>query len=191
MCMQTPYLNGYITLFKYYKELGDKSISQIKDPEAYFWSAGEDSNSIAIVVQHLHGNMLSRWTDFLTTDGEKDWRNRDQEFELYIENKEELLELWEKGWACLFTALESVQEGDRVKLVYIRQKGHTIEEAVQRQLAHYAYHIGQLVYIARIICSTQWQSLSIPKGQSQQYNKVAFGEGKRVEHFTAKGRGKA
>lgn len=189
--MQTPYLNGYITLFKYYKELGDKSISQINNPEAYFWSAGAESNSIAVIVQHLNGNMLSRWTDFLTTDGEKEWRNRDQEFELYIKDKDELLDLWQKGWACLFEALESVQEEDSVKLVYIRQKGHTIEEAVQRQLAHYAYHIGQLVFIARMICAAQWQSLSIPKGQSQQYNKVAFGAGKRVEHFTAQGRGKA
>ena len=175
---------NYITLFEYYKTLGDKSMAQLSEEEAFFWSLGPESNSIAIIVQHLYGNMMSRWTDFLNSDGEKEWRNRDHEFELYVKDKAEIMELWEKGWTCLMAAIESVGEADRDTLVYIRNKGHSIDEAVQRQLAHYAYHIGQITYIARMNRSTQWLSLSIPKGQSQKYNQEAFGKGKRVEHFT-------
>lgn len=177
-------LTPYLKLFKYYKQLGDKSIAQIKDNAALFWTPGTESNSIAVIVQHLSGNMLSRWTDFLNSDGEKEWRDRDQEFELYIETRTELIEYWEKGWTCLFRALDSVTQENKDELVYIRKKGHTIEEAVQRQLAHYAYHIGQIVYLARMITGSEWSSLSIAKGASAEYNKRAVAPGTRKEHFT-------
>jgi len=177
-------MEGYLTLFKYYKQLAEKAMEQLPDESTYFWSPGEESNSIAVIVQHLHGNMKSRWTDFLTSDGEKEWRNRDQEFELYVKDRTEIMQLWEEGWSCLFTALDSAKGAASDHLVYIRNKGHSVDEAIQRQLAHYAYHVGQLVFISRMISSTNWKSLSIPKGGSDTFNEETFGEGRRVEHFT-------
>jgi len=128
--------------------------------------------------------MLSRWTDFLTSDGEKEWRNRDQEFEDLIKTKAQLLQRWEEGWACLYKALASVNEDNFEQLVYIRNQGHTIVEAVNRQLAHYAYHIGQIVFIGRMIKGEEWVSLSIPKGGSKVYNEGKFKQEKRRGHFT-------
>jgi len=177
-------LKSYIQLFKYYKQLGDKSMAQLKGEEAFFWTPGRESNSIAVIVQHLYGNMKSRWTDFLTTDGEKDWRDRDQEFELYLEYQQEVIQLWEDGWAYLFEALEAIEDTHQDQLVYIRNKGHRIEEAIQRQLAHYAYHVGQIVFLSRILTADEWQSLSIPKGSSKSYNQQAFSNTKRKELFT-------
>jgi len=174
-----------LILFKYYKQLGDQALAQLPDETAFFWSPGEESNSIAIIIQHLNGNMLSRWTEFLTTDGEKDFRKRDKEFELHIEEVSQLMELWEEGWSCLFNALQSVGVEDMTRLIYIRSKGHTIDEAVQRQLAHYAYHIGQIVYLARMQSGSNWSSLSIPKGKSKAFNQKARKTGKRKEHFTS------
>lgn len=159
-------------------------MAQIIDDSQLFWTPGPESNSIAVIVQHLHGNMLSRWTDFLTTDGEKEWRNRDREFELYCETRAEITKLWEEGWQCLFGALESVTEDDKDKLVYIRNQGHTISEAVERQLAHYAYHVGQIVFVARMLTKADWESLSIAKNASSAFNEKTFGDGKRTEHFT-------
>lgn len=169
--------------FEYYKQLGDKTFSQMKEQDL-FWQFNEESNSIAIIVNHLHGNMLSRWTDFLTTDGEKEWRNRDEEFEASIETKEEMLAKWEEGWKCVFTALDSVNETNQDTIVYIRNQGNTIEEACLRQLAHYAYHVGQIVYAGRMKTGEYWQSLSIPKGDSKKYNADKFSKPKRREHFT-------
>jgi len=180
-----PSIQAYDKLFRYYQQLGSEAMAQLPEEQDVFWLPSRESNSIAVIVQHLYGNMMSRWTDFLTTDGEKDSRNRDQEFELYVKDKAEMMDLWDKGWACLFEALTSITEQNQNRLVYIRQKGHTIDEALQRQLAHYAYHIGQIVFISRMRSQGNWNSLSIPKGQSMAYNKTAVQGGQRKEHFTA------
>ncbi|MDX1470674.1 MAG: DUF1572 family protein, partial [Flavobacteriaceae bacterium] len=149
-----------------------------------FWQFNEESNSIAIIVNHLSGNMLSRWTDFLTTDGEKEWRNRDLEFEHIIKKKADLIEKWDKGWECVFQALNSINQNNTGKTVYIRNQAHSISDAIARQMAHYAYHIGQIVYIGRMIKGKNWKSLSIPKGKSEQFNKDKFSKGKHEGHFS-------
>ncbi len=168
-------LESYKQLFKHYKQLGERSIAQLSDESKLFWTPGEKSNSIAVIIQHLYGNMKSRWTDFLSTDGEKEWRDRDREFELYCSTKEALMDLWDEGWATLFSALDSIDDSNKDQLVYIRNKGHKLDEAIQRQLAHYAYHVGQLVYLARMIQGEAWSSLSIAKGASMAFSKEAFG----------------
>lgn len=180
--MIKDFLQNTIKQFEYYKLLGEKSFEQISD-EDLFWQYNENSNSIAIVVQHLYGNMLSRWTDFLTSDGEKDWRDRDAEFENNILSRTELLQKWNDGWKCLFDALDDLNDDDLEKMIYIRNKGLTVTDAISRQLAHYAYHVGQIVYLARMKAK-EWKSLSIPKGQSQQYNEKKFSEEKHLEHYT-------
>lgn len=169
--------------FAYYKTLGERTFDQLEESEL-FWQYNPESNSIAIIVKHLWGNMLSRWTDFLTSDGEKDWRQRDAEFAADITSREEMLEKWEAGWTCLFSALDSINQNNFHTTVYIRNMGHSITEAVNRQLAHYAYHVGQIVYIGRMIKGEWWQSLSIPKGDSKAYNAEKFAQPKRKEHFT-------
>ncbi len=176
------YLNSIRKQFEYYKSLGDKTFEQISD-QKLFWQFNDDSNSIGTIVKHLNGNMLSRWTDFLTTDGEKEWRQRDAEFENDIRTRDELIEKWEEGWTCLFKAIDSITEDDFDKPVYIRNMGHTMIEAFNRQLAHYSYHVGQIVYLGKIVTDS-WSSLSIPKGQSKNYNKEKFAKPKRKEHFT-------
>lgn len=180
--MNTYYLESAIKQFQYYKLLGDKTFEQIED-ELLFWNYNEESNSIATIVKHLWGNMLSRWTDFLTSDGEKEWRNRDAEFENDIKTKDELLEKWNEGWSILFQTLETLKEQDLQTIIYIRNQGHTIMEAINRQLAHYPYHIGQIVFIGKM-CSKKWYSLSIPKGKSTQFNTEKFDEPKQIKHFT-------
>jgi len=169
--------------FTYYKLLGNNTFSQLND-EDLFWQSPSENNSIAIIVNHLHGNMLSRWTDFLTTDGEKDFRNRDQEFEDIIKTRKELIDKWSEGWKVLFNALDSVNEDNFEQLVYIRNQGHTIVEAINRQLAHYAYHVGQIVLIGHLRKGKGWKSLSIPKGESKIYNKHKFSKEKKRGHFT-------
>lgn len=181
--MQNNYLESARKQFEYYKMLGEKTFDQLEDQDL-FWQYNEASNSIAIIVKHLWGNMLSRWTDFLTTDGEKEWRNREGEFEADIKTRTELFEKWNEGWACVFDALDSINESNFDTTIYIRNMGHTIPEAINRQLAHYAYHIGQIVYIGRMIKNEKWQSLSIPKGKSKEYNAEKFSKPKRKEHFT-------
>ncbi len=180
--MQKNYLESVIKQFQYYKLLGDKTFEQLDDEEL-FWQYNTGSNSIAIIVNHLWGNMKSRWTDFLTSDGEKEWRNRDLEFESVINSRAELLEKWEEGWSCLFDALRSINENNFDTVVYIRNQGHTIVEAVNRQLAHYAYHTGQIVFIGKMVKGENWKSLSIPKGKSSEFNKEKFAKGKHREHF--------
>lgn len=177
------YLESVIKQFQYYKLLGDKTFTQLEDADL-FWQYNEASNSIGIIVKHLWGNMLSRWTDFLNTDGEKTWRNREAEFESDIQTKRELIEKWEAGWTCLFEALDNVNEENFSQIIYIRNQGHTITEAINRQLAHYAYHIGQIVFIGRMIKNKDWQSLSIPKGKSTEFNAKKFAEKKHRGHFT-------
>lgn len=181
--MVQNYLESIHKQFTYYKMLGDKTLEQLSE-EDLFWQHNPESNSIAIIVKHLWGNMRSRWTDFLTTDGEKEWRQRDTEFEADIKSKKELLEKWKEGWNCLFTALASVNKDNFDTVIYIRNMGHTITEAINRQLAHYAYHTGQIVFIGRMIKGEEWKSLSIPKGGSKAYNAKKFSQPKRQEHFT-------
>jgi len=180
-------MNSYLTSvkkqFKYYKSLGDKTFAQVPD-EHLFYQYNDESNSIAIIVKHIVGNMLSRWTDFLTTDGEKEWRDRDDEFSDSINTKVELLTTWEKGWECLFNAIDSLTEADLHKEIFIRNMGHTVVEAINRQLAHYSYHIGQIVFIGKLVRNNNWESLSIPKGNSKAYNTDKFSKPKRTEHFT-------
>ena len=181
--MNNNFLESAIKQFEYYKSLGEKTFNQLSD-EKLFWQYNAESNSIAIIVNHLWGNMLSRWTDFLSTDGEKDWRNRDAEFENNIATKEDLLNKWNEGWQCLFNALNSLTEEDLTKLIYIRNQGQTLVEAINRQLCHYSYHIGQIVFIGKMICNENWASLSIPKGNSKIYNQDKFSQQKHQEHFT-------
>lgn len=180
--MESNILSSIIKQFEYYKMLGDKTFSNIPD-EMLFWQYNNESNSIAVIVKHLWGNMLSRWTDFLTTDGEKSWRKRDEEFENDIASKQEMLDKWNEGWECVFAALRSLGEEDLGRTVYIRNQGHTVTEAIFRQLAHYAYHVGQIVYIGKM-ASEKWVSLSIPKGKSDDFNAGKFNVSKHNEHFT-------
>lgn len=180
--MYTNYLESVIKQFEYYKMLGDKTFAQVPD-EKLFWQYNEDSNSIATIAKHLWGNMLSRWTDFLTTDGEKEWRNRDEEFENDIATKEEMLQKWNDGWNVFLNTLKSLKEKDLEKIIYIRNQGHTVMEAINRQLAHYPYHIGQIVFIGKM-CADNWASLSIPKGNSKQFNNDKFAKPKHKAHFT-------
>lgn len=166
----TEYLQTAIKRLRYYKLLGEKTFEQLTDADFHYAPNGS-SNSIAVIIQHVSGNMLSRWTNFLTEDGEKDWRNRDEEFEVHRYSKQQLIELWEKGWACFLEALRSLTEDDLLKTVYIRQDPLTVIDAINRQLAHYPYHLGQILYIGKIIKGSAWQSLSIEKGKSEVFNK--------------------
>ena len=158
------YLSDALASFRAYRKLADKALSQLTDEE-YFVALDAESNSIAVIMKHIAGNMLSRWTDFLTSDGEKPDRNRDLEFVIEAQTTEqELLAYWERGWDCLFSALEPLRPADFEKKVLIRGEEHTVVQAINRQLTHYAYHIGQIVFLAKHFRSAQWQSLSIPRG---------------------------
>ena len=181
--MTNDYLESIKKQFEYYKMLGEKTFEQLSD-EQLFWQYNEESNSIATIVKHLWGNMMSRWTDFLTTDGEKEGRDREAEFDNDIKTRTALLEKWNEGWACLFTALNSVNEENFNTIIYIRNMGHSIVEAINRQLAHYPYHIGQIVFIGKMVKSEKWTSLSIPRGNSKAYNDEKFSKPRRKEHFT-------
>ncbi len=181
----SEYLDGVKKQFLYYKSLGEKTIDQLPQ-EKLFWQYNNDSNSIAVIVKHLWGNMMSRWTDFLTSDGEKEWRKRDAEFESDIRTKDELLSKWQEGWDCLFEALASINEANFNTPVYIRNIEHSITDAINRQLAHYSYHIGQIVFLGKMIAGTKWESLSIPKGKSKDYNQKRFSVPKHKAHYTDK-----
>lgn len=181
--MNDDYLLSVSKQFEYYKMLGDKTISQLSEDQL-FWQYNSESNSVAIIVKHLWGNMLSRWTDFLTSDGEKEWRKRDAEFENDIKTKDELLNKWNEGWKCLFDAINPLHEEDLEKIIYIRNQGHTVVEAINRQLAHYSYHVGQIVFQGKMIAGENWTSLSIPKGDSKKFNENKFSKPKSKQHFT-------
>jgi len=170
MNIGSEFLQSAVKRLTYYKELGDKTFAQLTEND-FHYQPNEASNSIAIIIQHMAGNMLSRWTDLLTTDGEKEWRNRVIEFEEQHMNKEQLTGSWEKGWACCLGAIASLTEADLGKTIYIRSEGLTVVDAINRQLAHYPYHVGQIIYIGRMIKNESWQNLSIPKGNSGQFNK--------------------
>lgn len=181
--MDLNYLDSVKKQFAYYKMLGDKTFEQLDDDQL-FWQYNEDSNSIATIVKHLWGNMLSRWTDFLTTDGEKTWRDRDAEFENDLNSRADVLAKWEEGWNCLFQALDGLKPSDLDTIIYIRNQGHTVMEAINRQLAHYPYHVGQIVFLGKMLADQGWTSLSIPKGDSQRYNAGKFVQPKERGHFT-------
>lgn len=163
------FLQTAIRRLKYYKDLGDKTFEQLDDAD-FHYQPNEESNSIAIIIQHMAGNMLSRWTNFLTEDGEKEWRQRDDEFEIHNYNKQQLLKLWEKGWNCFLGAIESLNKKELKEKIYIRKEPLTVIDALNRQLAHYPYHIGQIIYIAKIIKNKNWTNLSISRGNSVKYN---------------------
>ncbi|MGI4734008.1 MAG: DUF1572 family protein [Janthinobacterium lividum] len=181
--MTPDFLTSARKQFAYYQLLGEQAMSQVSD-EQLNWQPNAASNSIATIVQHLSGNMLSRWTDFLTTDGEKPWRAREAEFDHRLRTRAEVLAQWQAGWQCLFAALDALTPADFERLIYIRHQGHTVTEAINRQLAHYPYHVGQLVFIARLAVDEAWQSLSIPRGTSAAYNAEKFALPPHQEHFT-------
>jgi hypothetical protein len=177
------YLESVKKQFLYYKILGEKAMAQL-EPEQLFTTVNEDTNSIATIIKHISGNMLSRWTDFLTTDGEKEWRNRDAEFENDLQSKEEVLAVWNKGWDCFLTTLENLKPEQLSQIIYIRNEGHTVIEAINRQLAHYPYHVGQIVFYAKQLKKDDWNSLSIPKNKSGNYNAEKFAKEKEIKNFT-------
>ena len=152
------------------------------EPGQLFLSANEDCNSIAVIVAHLAGNMLSRWTDFLSSDGEKTWRNRDSEFDSQFAGREEVLQRWNEGWDCFLGVLDGLQPSDLERICYIRNEGHTVMEAINRQFAHYPYHVGQIVFAAKQLKSGPWKSLSIPRNQSEAFNAKKFGAERRQKN---------
>lgn len=178
-----PTLPSLRKLFAYYQGLGEKAIAQVKDEDLHR-VMGDDGNSIAVVMRHIAGNARSRFADFLTADGEKPWRDREGEFTGGPATREALLAEWNSGWQALFQAIDPLTEADLSRTVYIRNEGHTVEEALHRQLAHYAYHVGQIVLLARAFVGPQWQSLSIPRGGSQAFNAEKFAQEKAQKHFT-------
>jgi Protein of unknown function (DUF1572) len=185
MSSEANFLESAIKLFKYYRGLGEKAIAQLTN-EQVMVQPNEASNSIALIVHHLSGNMLSRWTDFLTTDGEKPWRDREAEFEKSYPDKQAMMEAWNKGWECLLGTLEAMKPEDLSTIIYIRNEGQTALEAIQRQQAHYSMHVGQIIYQAKALAGNDFKSLSIPKGGSQGYNDKKFSQEKERRHFTDK-----
>lgn len=169
MSLGKDFLQTATRRLRYYKDLGDKTFEQLNEWDFHYQS-NDEANSIAIIIQHMAGNMLSRWTNFLTEDGEKEWRKRDEEFAIQNFNKTQLKALWEKGWACLFDTLASLKKKDLKKTVTIRQEPLTVIDAINRQLAHYPYHVGQIIHIAKTIKAKNWKNLSIPQNGSQAYN---------------------
>jgi uncharacterized damage-inducible protein DinB len=170
----TSYLEDSVTLFHYYKKLAEGAIAQVPD-EQLFATLDEEMNSIAIIVKHIAGNARSRWTDFLTSDGEKPDRNRDTEFEDAPQTREELMKLWQEGWQCLFNALDPLSDSDLTRTVIIRGESHSVMQAINRQIAHYAYHCGQIVFLAKHLQHSNWKSLSVPRGKSAEFNKKVLG----------------
>jgi len=171
------FLESSRSLFRRYKNLGEKALDQIPD-EKLFWQFNEYSNSAATIVKHLSGNMMSRWTEFLSSDGEKTWRNRDGEFNNDLKSRDEMMLIWEKGWETLFISLEELVLADFDKTIYIENQPYTLIEAINRELTHYSSHVGQLIYLGKMLHSSPWQSLSIPKGQSELYKKRKFDQPK-------------
>lgn len=181
--MNVNYLVSAIKQLEYYKSLGEKAMSQLSDDQ-FGVKLNEESNSICSIVKHLWGNMMSRWTDFLTSDGEKEWREREAEFDNDLSDIVSVMLLWNQGWDCCLSALGSLNGDDLNKMIYIRNQGHTVLEAINRQLAHYSYHVGQIVFLAKAITIEPWQSLSIPRGGTEAFNSEKFAQEKKRRHFT-------
>jgi hypothetical protein len=172
----TSYLEDSLSLFHYYKKLGEGAMEQVND-EQLFAALDPEMNSIAVMVKHMAGNMRSRWTDFLTSDGEKPDRNRDTEFEQPPATRAELLKLWNDGWDRVFSALEPLSDSDCERKVTIRNEPHSVMQAINRQMAHYAYHVGQIVFLAKHLNASGWRSLSVPRNRSADFNRrVLAGE---------------
>jgi hypothetical protein len=182
MSAEANYLEDVGKQLRYYRKLGEKAMDQL-EPQQLFFAPNEDSNSIAVIVGHLSGNMLSRWTDFPSSDGEKPWRDRDAEFNNQFAGKEDLRQRWDAGWNCLLGALDRLQAGNLENITYIRNEGHTVLEAINRQFGHYAYHVGQIVFAAKQMKNGTWNSLSIPRNQSGIFNEKKFSQAKRQKHF--------
>lgn len=161
--------------FQYYRQLGEDTMAQLTGQEL-FWQPNAESNSVAVIVQHIAGNMLSRWTNFLTEDGEKTWRNRDQEFILQYHTREEVMDYWEKGWKALNDALSQLNENNLGSSIFIRGEKHSVLDALLRQLAHYPYHIGQMVYIGKLLRNERWETLSIARNSSEEFNREKFAQ---------------
>jgi len=176
MNLGAEFLKSAIKRLSYYKDLGDKTFEQLNGADFHF-APNEETNSIAIIIQHVAGNMLSRWTDFLTTDGEKEWRNRDTEFEEQNLTKQQLIDFWQKGWDCCLDTLRSLTEDDLLKTIYIRSEALLAIDAINRQLAHYPYHVGQIIYLAKIIKNKDWKNLSIAKNNSEMFNRQIHSKG--------------
>jgi hypothetical protein len=172
----TSYLDDSLSLFRYYKKIAGAAMEQVSDEQ--LWAVLDpEMNSIALIVKHMSGNMRSRWTDFLTSDGEKPDRNRDTEFLNPPSDRQALLTMWESGWSLLFSALEPLSPEDMTRKVYIRGEAHSVMQAINRQIAHYAYHCGQIVFLAKHLQHSQWRTLSVPRGQSAEFNQqVKTGE---------------
>jgi uncharacterized damage-inducible protein DinB len=172
----TSYPEDSLTLFRYYKKLAERAMEQVTDEQLLTVLDGE-ANSIAIIVKHMAGNMRSRWMDFLTSDGEKPDRNRESEFEDAPATREALMKLWEQGWNHLFTAIEPLGQTDMDRTITIRGEAHSVMQAINRQMGHYSYHCGQIVFLAKHLQHEQWKSLSIPRGKSADFNRrVGAGE---------------
>ena len=172
----TSYPEDSLALFRYYKKLAERAMEQVTDEQLLAVLDGE-ANSIAIIVKHMAGNMRSRWMDFLTSDGEKPDRNRESEFEDPPATREALMKLWEQGWNYLFTALEPLSQADMDRTITIRGEAHSVMQAINRQMGHYSYHCGQIVFLAKHLQHDQWKSLSIPRGKSADFNRrVGAGE---------------
>ena len=161
----------FLKRFQYYKNIADQTFEQLEEPQL-FWQYNPESNSIATIVKHISGNMISCWTNFLTEDGEKEWRNRDAEFENDIQSKAEMLEIWEKGWLVLFDALNQVNDANINSIILIRGEKISVVDALLRQLAHYPYHIGQIIYLAKMLKNDDWKTLSIARNKSQEYTEL-------------------
>jgi hypothetical protein len=180
--VESNFLEDVRKQFRYYRRLAEQAMDQIA-PEQLFEAANADSNSIAIIAGHLAGNMLSRWSEFLSSDGEKPWRNRDAEFETQFSSREDLRRRWDEGWDCFLAALDALQPSDLGRICYIRNEGHTVLEAVNRQLGHYAYHVGQIVFAAKQLKAGPWTSLSIAKNASGRFNDGKFAAERRRKNF--------
>jgi hypothetical protein len=166
----TSYVTDSLSLFRYYKTLAERAMAQVTDDQL-FAALDSESNSIAIIVRHMAGNMLSRWTDFLASDGEKPWRDRDAEFADPPATRAALLELWEDGWRCVFQAVEPLTDAGLGRSITIRGEAHSVMQAINRQVAHYSYHCGQIVFLAKHLVQERWQVLSVPRGKSGDFNR--------------------
>lgn len=176
MNLAAEFLSSIVNAFEANKRLADRAVEQLPDEKLHL-ALDANTNSIAVIMKHVAGNLLSRWTDFLSTDGEKPWRNRDQEFVDSFASRAEVVEYWERGWACLFDALKNLKPEDLEQTVAIRGEPHSVPLAAERSLAHTCYHVGQIVQVARILAGDNWNTLTIARGGSEQFNRANWGPG--------------